>query len=553
MSIVQRSANKKFLLSRKVIGIYPIIQFFIEKLNIHQIINSYFPQDQRMTLSFENAICVLVHNILGASSPMYEISDWCKRLDEGCIGLDDGEAQHICDDRIGRSLEKFYNGRHKDFFFQLALRSIKIFKLNVSSVHQDTTTITLSGKYESWSAMERATFGHNKDHRPDLKQLVLGLTVTHDGAVPLLHKVYSGNQSDDTLHIQNFQKIRTLLQSSDFIYVADSKLATFSNLLNIHSFGGRFISIMPRTWAENNEFRDKLRGGKILWSTLWKKNDGDEEDAYSLAKGKYQAKQFRLLWIRSFSKKAIDAEVRTDRLRRANDDLNAFSIKLNKRSLKDEARIVTKIEEILKTHQCKGLIDYSLTSEREYQREYKRAGRPGPGIKAKVSWKNIYSLNFVINEEKVISESLCDGIFPLITNVGDKDPKEILELYKYQPFLEKRHSQLKTWQKITPVLLKKDVRVIAYIHMHVLALTISTLIERTIRQSMKKEGIKSLPIYPEGHPCFCPTFYDLERLFRDVEKYDVQKGDNVIYFPAELKPLHKQVLSLLSMPQSAYH
>ena len=89
--------------------------------------------------------------------------------------------------------------------------------------------------------------------------------------------------------------------------------------------------------------------------------------------------------------------------------------------------------------------------------------------------------------------------------------------------------------------------------MHVLALTISTLIERTIRQSMKKEAIKSLPIYPEGHPCFFPTFYDLERLFRDVEKYEVHKGGDVIYFPADLKPLHKQVLSLLGMPHSAYH
>lgn len=32
------------------------------------------------------------------------------------------------------------------------------------------------------------TFGHNKDHRPDLRQLVWILTVTADGAVPLAHR-----------------------------------------------------------------------------------------------------------------------------------------------------------------------------------------------------------------------------------------------------------------------------------------------------------------------------------------------------------------------------
>ena len=57
----------------------------------------------------------------------------------------------------------------------------------------------------------------------------------------------------------------------------------------------------------------------------------------------------------------------------------------------------------------------------------------------------------------------------------------MLEVYKFQAFLEKRHSQLKTWQEMTPVLLKKDERVVAYLHMHVMALMVATLIERQLR------------------------------------------------------------------------
>ncbi len=76
-----------------------------------------------------------------------------------------------------------------------------------------------------------------------------------------------------------------------------------------------------------------------------------------------------------------------------------------------------------------------------------------------------------------------------------------LEIYKFQPFLEKRYTQLKTYQEIAPVYLKNPKRVVAFLHVHVMALMVSTLIERTIRKAMKKEGIKSLPIYPEGRPC----------------------------------------------------
>ena len=44
------------------------------------------------------------------------------------------------------------------------------------------------------------TWGHNKDHRPDLKQLLYILTVTSDGAVPVHFRVQSGNATDDQTH-----------------------------------------------------------------------------------------------------------------------------------------------------------------------------------------------------------------------------------------------------------------------------------------------------------------------------------------------------------------
>jgi transposase len=171
-----------------------------------------------------------------------------------------------------------------------------------------------------------------------------------------------------------------------------------------------------------------------------------------------------------------------------------------------------------------------------------------------LSWKHHFSLSFALKQRALEMEALTDGVFPIITNLEERDykAKKVLEIYKFQPFLEKRHTQLKTWQEVTPVLLKKDERVVAYLHMHVMALMVATLIERQLRRAMKRRSITALALYPEDRPCPYPTIFDIVRLFRGVERYEVLEGDKVTLFPAQLNPLQKQLLQMLEVPISLY-
>jgi transposase len=185
--ITQKGWHKDAVLRKFVLEAHPIIQTYLQKLRIPELIASYILQDQRIKLPIEQSLCVLIHNILTTPMPMYEIAAWLAPLDENSLGLDGAQAQCIQDDRIGQALERFYQGRHKDVFFHLALRAIKVFQIQCGQVHQDTTTVTFCGKYSAWGVSELLAHGINKDHRPDLKQLVLGLSVSADGAVPLVH------------------------------------------------------------------------------------------------------------------------------------------------------------------------------------------------------------------------------------------------------------------------------------------------------------------------------------------------------------------------------
>ncbi len=96
----------------------------------------------------------------------------------------------------------------------------------LKELHQDTTTVTVSGEYADQPPVTdaqlpaRITRGYNKDHRPDLKQLVYDRTVTADGAVPIHCKILDGNITDDTVHQQNWLALRDLLGHADFLYVA---------------------------------------------------------------------------------------------------------------------------------------------------------------------------------------------------------------------------------------------------------------------------------------------------------------------------------------------
>jgi transposase len=334
MMQIQRGLKKDSTLTKFVLGAHPIIEHFIERLRIREIMSTYMRADKRMRLDDDKTLTLLIHNILTAPIALYELEDWLNPLDAEKLGIMPRESKFIQDDRMGRALARFYNSRHKDVFFHLALRAIKIFALDCSQIHHDTSTVTFAGKYPGWSVQELLTHGKNKDHRPDLKQLVLGLSVTADGTVPLFHRVYSGNQTDDRLHLANHKALQKLLQRVDFIYVADCKLSTEENLQKISAWNGLFVSVMPRTWSEDQQFREKVKRKEINWKhILSRKNNrkpDSKTDRYYLAEGDYKTSHgYRLHWIRSTQKAEQDAATRSRQLERALEDLRSIQTKLN--------------------------------------------------------------------------------------------------------------------------------------------------------------------------------------------------------------------------------
>ena len=64
--------------------------------------------------------------------------------------------------------------------------------------HLDTTSFSRSGEYipESDEQAVTITHGYSRDHRSDLKQMVLELMVSQNGGIPFVSKSWDGNTSD---------------------------------------------------------------------------------------------------------------------------------------------------------------------------------------------------------------------------------------------------------------------------------------------------------------------------------------------------------------------
>ena len=91
------------------------------------------------------------------------------------------------------------------------------FDVSLNELHNDSTTVTFSGEYPTASGPQLArnvptiTWGHNKDHRPDLKQLLYILTVSDDGGVPVYFQAASGNVVDDQTHQATWKLMKELV------------------------------------------------------------------------------------------------------------------------------------------------------------------------------------------------------------------------------------------------------------------------------------------------------------------------------------------------------
>ncbi|MGK5095524.1 IS1634 family transposase, partial [Deltaproteobacteria bacterium TL4] len=147
------------------------------------------------------------------------------------------EASYFNRFKLGRSLDQVYDYGCERLFGELSVSVCRQEKVDTRFNCEDTTSFSLTGEYleDEDSHAILITHGYSKDHRPDLKQMVLEMMVSQDGGVPLLMKCWSGNSEDTTIFQQRAKALITAWKDMEIprYFITDCKGYTKENAPNL--------------------------------------------------------------------------------------------------------------------------------------------------------------------------------------------------------------------------------------------------------------------------------------------------------------------------------
>ncbi len=557
--------NRPFSLDSKSMAALPIVNCFLARLHLPDIFANYLPPpDPRTHLDPVATLGAFLRCLIIARTPLYSVIEWAQPFHPLLLGC---RPQQLNDDRIGRCLDRLFDADRCALLTAFVLHMIKEFAISPQELHNDSTSITLSGWYGQADGQPmrgkrtlRVTYGHNKDHRLDLKQLVWILTVTEEG-VPVHFKVADGNTEDSRTHWETWQALCLLVGNSRFLYVADCKLCTRMTLRAIDQKGGRFITILPQTRREDSRFRSWLRTHTPQWREVAQYPGRLKEDPpdviCAVDSPLPDADGFRLIWFHSSAKLERDGEERQQRIARAQGELDQLKAKVEapRSRLKTREGIAAKADRILASRGVQRWLRYTIEEWRDEKFRQEKRGRAGARTRWRRSVRIRFRLSFSNVAATIAEDARSDGVFPLLSNCRDLSETQILEAYKRKhPLIEKRHAMLKSVLGTTPVFLKNIGRVEAFLFMEFLAMTVHALVERELRRAMEREGTEKLFLYPEDRDCKAPTAARVFEVFGSMQRHILRQEDGEVMqkFMPELSEAQEQVLDLLGISVSQF-
>jgi len=320
-------------------------------------------------------------------------------------------------------------------------------------------------------------YGHNKDHRPDLPQVVIGMAVTKEG-IPVRCWVFSGETSDMAL-VDQVKKDLNGWRLGRVIRVMDRGFFSEENCVKPQSGGGHYI------------IGEKMRSGK------------PEVEAALSKRGRYTQIKEGL-----FAKEALvgDGERR-----------KRFAVVFNH---KEAARDRLTRERHLKTI-AERLAELAAMKSKEHTKAVcSLAAHPVYGRYL----KTLADGTLAVNRKKIAAEERLDGKYIIKTSDDTLSLSDIVLGYKQLSDIERGFRILKSEPGLRPMYHRKADRIRAHVLICWLALLMVRIAENetgltwfAIRRLLKPISLVTLQL-PEGTVRQASVLSpEMERVFLDCQ------------------------------------
>ena len=344
---------------------------------------------------------------------LYRAMGW---LGEGSIQLGhDARSLRCRKDLIEEELFQ----RNRDLFSELEL------------VFFDTTSLYFEGN----GGESLGQYGHSKDHRPDLKQMVVGAVLDGAGR-PICCQLWPGNLTDVTSLIPVVQRLKSRFGIASVCVVADRGMISAQTIEKLESEKLGMSYILGARMHRDKTVRDTVLPSpeKLHVVTAAKKKSGDPSPL-SVREQWVGGKRYIVCYNEDQARK--DAA--------------------------DRAAIVESLKEKLKNG------DKSLVGNKGYRRYLKSAGKE----------------HFTIDEAKLAAEQRFDGMWVLRTNAAFAAAEVALK-YKQLWMVESIFRSAKSLLVTRPIYHKVDDTIRGHIFCSFLAL----VLRKELETRLEKQGQK---------------------------------------------------------------
>ena len=315
-------------------------------------------------------------------------------------------------------IEEELFARRRDLFSSLDL------------VFFDTTSIYFQGEGGETIGQR----GHSKDHRPDLKQMVVGIVLDQNGN-PVCSEIWPGNTADVKSLIPIVERLKTRFGVGSVCIVADRGMISAETLAEVEKREWKYI-LGVRMRSSKEAKAVVARAGR--YAEVHPKSD-DRDDPSPL--------KMKEVWV---------------------DDLRRYVVCVNEdqatKDRFDREAVIASLRDAL------GNGDKSLVGNKGY-RKYLRAG----------------GKQFSVDEDKIKEEARYDGKWVLTTNT-DLAPREVALQYKQLWMVEDVFRSMKSLLDTRPIFHRTDEAIRGHVFCSFLALVLRKELEdRLARKEWKLE------------------------------------------------------------------
>ena len=522
----------------------------------------------------------LMHILSEQTHCMEPVQEWVAKhlVTLGRLSGQKVRALDFSDDRLALCLKKLSKPKvWQAIEGQLGATLMRVYGLKPEIVRLDATVGTV-GHNPAEHTLFKVGKAKNGSYETQFKLMLASLDPL---GLPIAVDIEPGNVADDPLYAPIYHRVKKIITEKGLLVVGDSKMSAIEARGQIVVGGDYYLT--PLAWLKDepnllNELLKAWQAGEEEATNIFLPqdipDDGSEPDpelaiAYGFEVSRSRENVMnnqtiiwteRLLVIRSHSYTQTMQQGLRRRLDKAETSLKKLTPnrQRGKRQIKDEASLLSAIEQIEKKYRVQGLFHYSY--QREVKERHIRAYKDKP---ARTERQVRYQLSVSRNQEAITEAEFKAGWRIYATNAPTDrfSLTEAVLAYRDQYLEENIFRRLQgKFLSITPVYVQRDDHAQGLFHLLTLAARLLALGDFQAKQSLVTEGPEAelTGIY-RGNPNRGTARPTTERMLRAFEHInlllippEMSAVGPEVCFVTQLSPVQERILALLGLPTSLY-